>query len=183
MCKGYRGMLRDRCPKVVNYALIWCRAKEKWIDHVYSNFINVYVNKDDRNNATRLALGIKNGKQTYFSFARTINWDDLTEEKVEYWKNVHDCVLWFQKYYQYIENMYEISIKKDVSYFDIQVEIIDRFLNFLIPNKWEKEEQKEKKYEYVDDFSDYLLTCIEKGIGRSHRKYDLNINWSERRYD
>ena len=38
---GYKEMLRDRCPKMVNYALKWRKAKEKWIDHVYSNFIGI----------------------------------------------------------------------------------------------------------------------------------------------
>ena len=70
---GYREMLRDRCPKVVNYALKWCKAKEKWIDHVYFNFIKIYAEKDQRNNATRIALGISEGNQYTFDFEKTID--------------------------------------------------------------------------------------------------------------
>ena len=36
---GYKGMLRDRCPQVVNYALKWQKAKERWINHTYDKFI------------------------------------------------------------------------------------------------------------------------------------------------
>ena len=35
-------MLRDRCPATVNFALKYCNAKERWIDHAYSQFIKIY---------------------------------------------------------------------------------------------------------------------------------------------
>ena len=68
---GYKGMLRDRCPKVVDYALKWCKAKERWIEHTYNRFIKIYANKDNRNNATRIVLGIGK-KHKEFDFDKNI---------------------------------------------------------------------------------------------------------------
>ena len=96
---GYREMLRDRCPKVVNYALKWCKAKEKWIDHVYFNFIRIYTEKDQRNNATRIALGISEGNQYNFDFEKTIDWDNLTPKEKSYWIKINGWVKWFTKHY------------------------------------------------------------------------------------
>ena len=70
--QGYREILRDRCPKIVNYALKWQKAKDAWIEHVYRNFIGIYVNKDDRNNATRIVLGLKDGKTKNFSIREVL---------------------------------------------------------------------------------------------------------------
>ena len=39
--QGYKEMLRDRCPEVVNFALKWCKAKERWINHVYDCFVRI----------------------------------------------------------------------------------------------------------------------------------------------
>ena len=49
---SYKEMLRDRVPLFVDLALKWCKAKEIWINHVYNNFINIYVDKDQRYHAT-----------------------------------------------------------------------------------------------------------------------------------
>ena len=54
---GYREMLRDRCPKVVNYALKWCKAKERWLNYVYDNQIWPLKSKKERLNQTKLILG------------------------------------------------------------------------------------------------------------------------------
>ena len=43
-------MLRDRCPRVVNYALKWQKAKERWIDHAYANFIKIYCDNEEKKN-------------------------------------------------------------------------------------------------------------------------------------
>ena len=56
---GYKAMLRDRVPLVVNLALLWNNSKTAWVDHVYKNFISIYASKLERDNATRIVLGIK----------------------------------------------------------------------------------------------------------------------------
>lgn len=158
---GYREMLRDRCPSIVNYSLKWCKAKEKWIDHVYSNFINVYIDKDQRNNATRIALGIEDHKHPHFDFDKTINWDDLTNEDANYWKRVSAWVKWFMVNYSYVKNTYDISKKMGKDYFDIEVKIIHEHLSWLLPSKDCTSEEKEAKYDYVDKLAEYLIECIE----------------------
>lgn len=102
MNTSYKSMLRDRCPKVVDIALRWCRAKTKWINHVYSHFINIYVMKEDRYDATRIVLGISS-KYRNFEFERTIDWENISESETEYWKTISEWVKWFQSRHIYIE--------------------------------------------------------------------------------
>ena len=161
---GYREMLRDRCPKVVNYALKWQKAKEKWIEHVYHNSISFYVSRDNRNNATHIILGIKKGKVKNFEFDKTIDWDNLTSEEKVYWERVSSWVNWFMTYYQYIENMYDISKKNGKDDFSIQIEIIQSYLSWLLPSPNCTQEEKEAKYQYVDNLAEFLTQCIEGKI-------------------
>ena len=156
----YREMLRDRCPKVVNYALKWHKAKDKWIDHVYKNFIGIYVDKDQRNNATRVCLGIS-GKYYDFDFYKTICWDNLTPKEKTYWMRIYGWVKWFQKQYAPIENAYNISKQQGKDDFDIQIEIIRTYLSWLLPSENCTKEDKEAKYKYVDDLAEFLMQCIE----------------------
>ena len=153
--QGYRSILRDRCPRVVNYALKWQKAKDAWIEHVYRNFIGIYVKKDDRNNATRIALGLKDGKTKNFNFDKTIDWDNLSHEGTIYWKRVSSWVEWFQKNFSYIENTYEISKKKGKDDFDIQIEFINNYLSWLLPSSNCTKEEKEAKYQPLS-----LFPCV-----------------------
>lgn len=95
-------MLRDRCPAVIDLALRWCRAKTKWLDHVYSHFINIYVLKEERYEATRIILGIS-GKYRNFDFEKTIDWDNIDNEEEEYWKTILGWVNWFRNRHAAIE--------------------------------------------------------------------------------
>ena len=95
-------MLRDRCPEVIDLALRWCKAKTKWIDHVYSHFINIYVMKEDRYEATRIVLGISN-KYRKFDFDKTIDWENISKDEEEYWKTVSEWIVWFQSRHIHIE--------------------------------------------------------------------------------
>lgn len=105
---GYKGMLRDRMPKIIDISLKWCKAKERWIDHVYDNFIAIIPNNTERGKITRAILGIKKGKTKQFDFHRSIFWDqfDMTQQELEYWKYVEGWVNWFRTVYIYIEDMY-----------------------------------------------------------------------------
>ena len=99
-------MLRNRTPLLVDAALKYCKAKECWINHVYDNFINVYTDKEQRYEATRIALGIS-GKYRNFDFHKTIAWDNLDKEETENWESVEEWVIWFQEHAMDIKNEYE----------------------------------------------------------------------------
>lgn len=144
---SYREMLRNRVPKVVDYALKWCKAKERWIDHVYENFIGIYVHKDDRKASARTCLGIRKGKPKQFVFHDSIMWDQfgMDNQEKEYWLWVETWVEWFRKTYGLIENSYEISHKT---------------------GKYDKESFKnELRRTYLrgtsDKFVNYILGCLE----------------------
>lgn len=156
---GYKEMLRNRCPTVVDYALKWQKAKERWIDHAYTNFIKIYADKNEKKHAARIILGIAKFYRN-FEFDKSIDWDNLTPEEEVYWKRVSSWVRWFTKEYAYIENAYEISHKTGKDDYTIKVGIIRDYLSALLPTDDDTEEEKLAKYEYVNDLSDFLLKCF-----------------------
>ena len=160
---GYRGMLRDRCPTVVDYALKWQKAKERWVDHAYVNFIKFYVENKERNHATRIVLGIAKYYRN-FDFHKSIDWDNLSDEDTEYWKRVESWVSWFTKRYAYMENAYRNSKNSGKDEMSIKIELINGYLSALLPDKNETEESKQAKYKYVDNLVDYLIKCFEGRI-------------------
>lgn len=174
---GYREMLRDRCPKVVDYALKWQKAKDKWVEHTYSHFVRFVGNSYSVENKllqkapmnkkeiVRALLGIIKGKPKNFIFDKSIDWDDLTDEDTKYWKRVSSWVTWFMTNYAYIENAYNTSKKVGKSDEDIKIEIINNYLAFLMPNASASEEEKQAKYLYVDKLVDYLIRCINSNYG------------------
>ena len=159
---GYKGMLRDRVPKMVDFALKWCKAKERWIDHAYNHFIKFYVKNEQRNSATRIVLGKK--KQKHFDFDKSIDWDNLTIEETLYWKRVSGWVRWFCTRYAYIENTYQISRENGKDEEAIKVEIIKYHLSSLLPSQEEPEEEKQVKYAYVDRLVDFLMKCLKETV-------------------
>lgn len=173
---GYREMLRDRCPKMVDYALKWQKAKEKWIEHAYCYFIKIVgEERDIDDNLIRTAsdnkraiitvlLGLKKGKPKHFEFNKTIDWDNLSDEDKIYWEKVASWVKWFSTKYAYIENAYDISKKAGKNDLDIRIEIINDYLTALMPSADASEEEKIAKYEYVDKLVDFLIRCIEKKL-------------------
>ena len=131
MIKGYKAMIRDRCPYVVDIALKWCtefgrlanqeidpskrfkfKVKTRWIDRVYQENVAIYVKKDEKVSALHKALGLRKGKQE-FNFADSINLESInnTWNKLEkqFWIWVNSWVVWFIDNYKYIENAYNIS--------------------------------------------------------------------------
>lgn len=124
---GYKAMLRDRVPLLVNLALKWCKAKECWINHVYDNFVNIYVDKEQRYEATRIVLGLS-GKYRNFEFNKTIAWDNLTDEETKSWKTVENWVNWFQNCAMDIKEEYE-QYKYVYNSTEIQMYLVDKFLN------------------------------------------------------
>lgn len=172
---GYRKMLRDKCPKVIDYALKWQKAKEKWIEHAYNYFIKllgeetknskiIRSEKDNKRHVINMLLGIKKGKHRNFDFSKSIDWDNLTEEDTIYWERVTTWVNWFSTKYAYIENAYDISKKAGKSDLDIRIEIINDYLTALMPSRGAPEEEKQAKYEYVDKLVEFLIKCFEKKL-------------------
>ena len=157
---GYRQMLRDRCPKVVSYALKWCKYKEKWLDYVYKNFIWIYSSKKERLNATKTILGEK-GK---FNFHNTIDWTELTLEESYTWKWVESWINFFTSKYAYIENAYLISSARGKDIRECKYEIMKNFLKDLCPYTSDSDEIKASKNKYVNDLTDFLIDCFEGRI-------------------
>lgn len=160
-------MLRDRTPKLVNFALKWCKVKEAWLDHVYKNWIWIYVDNKERLEATRRVLGYKypkdmKNKRRFFKFEDTIAWDSLTTEETESWKRVAKWVSWFCNTVPNIKEEYEISKNKGTDIVDIKRGIMLNYLYVYLPTKEDKQEVREKKSTYVNSLTDYLLDCFEK---------------------
>lgn len=156
---GYKGMLRDRCPTVVNYALKWQKAKERWVDHAYINFIKFYCDNNERKHVTRIILGIAKFYRN-FEFNKSIDWDNLTPEETKYWKRVSSWVDWFMREYAYMENAYQISVKAGKDELDIKIELINNYLSALLPDKTASEDEKAAKYQYVDNLVNFLIKCF-----------------------
>lgn len=167
-------MLRDRCPKVVDYALKWQKAKDKWVEHAYCHFVKIIGNSYNLDNKliqkapqnkreiVQALLGIVKGKPKNFTFDKSIDWDDITDEEKAYWERVSTWVTWFSTNYAYIENTYNISKKVGKDELDIKVEIINTYLCALMPSKNASEEEKQAKYAYIDRFVDFLIKCFNK---------------------
>ena len=126
---SYKTMLRDRVPLLVDLALKWCKAKECWINHVYDNFINIYTDKDQRYEATRILLGISSKYRT-FDFSKTILWESLTNEETKTWEKVTDWVKWFQNEATIIKDEYD----KNKNIYDYSHLIEYLADNFVITN-------------------------------------------------
>lgn len=160
---GYKGMLRDRIPYVVDCALKWQKAKERWIDHAYVNFIKFYCDNDERKRATKIVLGIAKFYKN-FKFDKSIDWDNLSDEDILYWTRISSWVDWFTKKYAYMEAAYKNSRAIGKDEFDIKVEIINGYLSSLLPTQDMSEEEKQAKYEYVDRLVNFLMKCFEESI-------------------
>lgn len=142
MINGYRAMLRDRLPFVVEQALKYLNVKTKWIEHVYDNFIKIYKDKHDRYEATRIALGLSK-KYREFDFKKTIAWENLSKEEQDKWTAVQKWVEWFMRYYQYIKNDYNVVVKTGGSMVYFKLSIM-------------------RKYKIDEKLFRYLIKCFHK---------------------
>jgi len=134
---GYKQMLRDRMPFNLSLALKWCRAKDRWIEHVYTTIIKRYP-QEQRSRMVKVVLGIKQPmtrseiyhhiryselkdvtkeqvnnipkSALYMDFKDTIGYSNIKDEELyDYWKKVEAWVIWFKEMYKYIENDYQIK--------------------------------------------------------------------------
>lgn len=160
---GYRQMLRDRTPKIVIYALKWCRVQEAWLDHVYNNWIWLYKSNEERLGVTKKLLGLDK-KPNHFVFKDTIMWDNFTQEEKNSWENVVSWVSWFQETYAYIENAYSISKTKGKDIVDIKLEIMENYLSDYCPTEEDSNKERERKSNFVNKLCDFLINCFENRI-------------------
>jgi hypothetical protein len=143
---GYKGMLRDRLPKTVDIALKWCKAKERWINHTYDNFIGIFSENKEKDNATKVILGISTRYKS-FDFHKTIMWDNMTDLEISYWKNVESWVNWFRTNYIYIQNEVNNSLILGVEINVIKQKIKKNFLSKL-------------NEEWQDKLCNYLISTL-----------------------
>lgn len=144
---GYKGILRDRVPTVVNFALKWCEMKNAWVEHVYNAFIKMYKEKEDRERAVKIILGLsKKGLPVNFDFAKTIDWDNMTDEEKTKWEWCEQWVQWFQQMFLYIHNVYKNNSEADEAFIK---EIKTRYLNTL-------------DAQTADNLAKYLLKCCKE---------------------
>lgn len=130
--KGYKAMIRDRCPYVIDLALKWCtefgrlvnqeiedpkerfpfKVKTRWIDRVYQENVAIYTTKDEKEASLHKALGLHRGRQN-FNFADSINLESInkvwSQPEKKFWIWVNSWVNWFIENYKYVENAYNIS--------------------------------------------------------------------------
>lgn len=125
---GYKGMIRDRCPLLVNFALKWCKAKDLWINHVYKSFVGIAKDNAVRKELTRTVLGL-NKKNRHFEFHDTIDWDNLSDNASRYWDWVEGWVKWFRTRYAFIYNAYDIhKTTGNYNYDSFKQELINNYL-------------------------------------------------------
>lgn len=156
---GYREMLRDRCPKVVSFALKYCKAKEAWLDHVYKSWIWIFSNKKLRLEMTKELIG---NSHRPFCFEDTIDWENLDQKETSYWKKISSWVSWFQSNYAYMQNAYSISKSKGYTIEDIKYELMLNYMLDMCPNSADDAETKKQKSKAVNDLADYLISCFKQ---------------------
>lgn len=178
---GYKSMLRDRMPLMMSLALIYCKAKSRWIDYVYDKFIK-RCSKHEKSIEVKRILGLKkkdlfevvdkyfylpmaiygykNKKKLpdlrksnmYYTFADSIIWNELNSDDHEYWKIVTGWVNWFSIMYQYVENDYRISKTVGKSLDEIKDELME-------------------KYSIDEHAINYLIKCFENEcISQTYRR-------------
>lgn len=154
---GYRRMIRDRMPLMLDLALKWCKAKERWIDYVYNNIVKRYP-ENKRSIVVKQILGIKQRwnrqeiydqiryvefkpvtkeqvdkipkSELYMKFSDTINWSKLLKEDpnmYEYWQAVASWVDWFSTTHLSAENTYHLSKKWAMSTDDVKPILMSKY--------------------------------------------------------
>lgn len=154
---GYKQMLRDRMPEILDMALTYCKAKSRWIDYVYANIIKKY-SKDKRSTVVKIILGIKQKykRQEIYDQLRYVEFKDVTREQVnnipkselymkfsqtvlskklreenpdmyEYWNIISEWVDWFSKSYLKVKDTYNHAKEWKMSDHEIKVILMDKY--------------------------------------------------------
>lgn len=129
-------MLRNRIPKELDLTLKWCKCKTKWVDYVYSEFVQIFSDKEERDKTIRYILKKKIMPDPYgtykdkFDFHGCINWDDLDKTDEEYWKIIEQWFDWFDHYIPLLQTSEDILVLLNSE----DIEQKEELKNFLIKN-------------------------------------------------
>lgn len=151
---SYKLMIRDRMPKMYDLALRWCKAKDRWINHVYENIVKKYpVAK--RGTIVKILLGIKQQYTRmevydYFRYVKllpvtkdmaynipkddllmkfkdTIDWKSLDKDMYQYWQSVNSWVEWFRTTYIAMQSTYESAKSWGIDEITIKTILMDKY--------------------------------------------------------
>lgn len=142
---GYKAMIRDRVPNTVDVALKWCKAKTKWVEHVYYHFVWFLVDKEDRNNQVRSLMGIAKYSRG-FNFDDTVDWYNIDKEEAEDWSNISKWVKWFEQNLLTVVEVYKTQKLKCASDEQIKQHICTNLFKDLTP------EWQDKLYQHYDKY-------------------------------
>jgi hypothetical protein len=154
---GYKAMIRDRMPLMLDLALKWCKAKERWINYVYDNIVRKYP-ENKRSIVVKQILGIKQRwkrqeiydtfryvefkpvtktqvdnipkSELYMKFSDTIDWAVLSKEDpnmYEYWQAVASWVDWFSMNHLSAERTYKLSEQWAMSTDDVKPILMSKY--------------------------------------------------------
>lgn len=191
---GFKEMLRDRCPQTLNFALKWCKAKDKWIDYIYYTHIKRYP-QNRRSSAVKMVLGIKNivtrreiyDHYRYVQFNKNITWDSVLTipnealkmsfgQTIDY-ETLYEKDIEEYKYWKWVEQWVN-WFRKNFIYIEncykmtclckdeeeAKIRIITSYLATLLPTEDDEEETAQKKLKYVNKLADYLVRCCNKSV-------------------
>ena len=82
-------------------------------------------------------LGLKKHNRE-FDFHKSIDWDNITSEESEYWRQIEVWVTWFKMNHIYIKNIYDGSVEKGKSIDVIKDEIKNYLSSSVDPSLWDK---------------------------------------------
>lgn len=88
-------MLRNNLPHELDLALKWCKAKTRFINYVYEEFIHIFADHRQRCTVTKFIIRELNKRE---NFDKCINWDWISNEDMEYWIYIKDWYMWFKSY-------------------------------------------------------------------------------------
>ena len=121
MKTNYRQAIRNRCPRTVDLALKWCKAKDNWVEYIYETYFSFL--KDNKSKNDQL-----DGIFKQFDFAKNIEWKTLDKPELYYWSQVTDWIEWFTKTLLPISETYKDLCAKELDAQYIEVLITKRYL-------------------------------------------------------
>lgn len=133
---SYKEMLRNRIPIELDLTLKWCKCKTQWVNYVYSEFVQIFSDKKERDKTIRYILKKKIMPDPYgtykdkFDFHGCINWDWLDKNDEEYWRTVEEWFNWFDHYVPLLQTSDDILVLLNSE----DIEQKEELQKFLIKN-------------------------------------------------
>ena len=133
---GYRAMIKDRLVPTWELALLWCKAKTRWVETVYNcNIKRLGNNKQLKKETVLFLTGHRSKNGVYCNFMSTVTNDDCfranNPEEWEYWNSVYNWVKWFSSNMQIMK---DDLVTKSKSEFQSLFHVNDELYRFLKRN-------------------------------------------------